>query len=162
MSSVHFSKVFLYYIKILFVPLPPYINTLFGSLKYIKWLKESIIPLSPQAINLIMKDSLTDLCNSRIVWEADSSIHFLMPVHLNQLWKVKTMVLKWVIVKGRNLNIRVRTSTILSVIVCTWVCMCMYVYIPFNACCTRCSTFWDVLASLVPRKTTNFTVYAAL
>jgi hypothetical protein len=36
-------------------------KTLFGSINYIKWLKESIVPLWTQGINLIMIDSLTKL-----------------------------------------------------------------------------------------------------
>jgi hypothetical protein len=76
------------------------------------------------------------------VGKADSSAHGLMPVHLNQLQKVETVVLKWVIMDGLNLNF--------DYPVCDCLHMCLHVYVHihtfFNACCTRCMAFWDVLA----------------
>jgi len=108
--------------------------------------KESIIPLSTQGINLIMKDSLTELrmvCAIAGLW-GKLTHQYVVLCHFSgtsyERWNNSIKMGD----RGRSKSEHQGSDfkNILPVIVCTCICVCMYVYIPFTACCTRCSAFW--------------------
>jgi hypothetical protein len=107
-----------------------------------------------------------DLCNSKVVGEANSSVFGLVPLCLNELRKGETMILKWVIVKGRNLQ-EYPACDCMHMHLHVYVCMCTYLLLPaapgvapFGTQC--CSLFSAHFIHCCSGKTTHFTVYGAV